>query len=270
MKNKITVSDIQNLSYTEFLGLVNQWNVPPGAYETVNRWVKFSNMNDQSNVLEIACTTGFSLREASAFSGCTGVGIDISEKSIDKAVDNGKYNKKIRYMIEDAYDYKPSERFSHIIIGASLRFFDNPKKILNRCCKDFWLNDGYLLSCEFYVNKPIPEDLVDEAYKIFGIKVTQLPYKEVMSVYEGLEMIYEDRKKPIPETEKELKYYCECTIDRAMKDLNITDNSIYQVCFDRLYKIKDMSNKLRNFQNYNILVHRYRKNLFPNRFVELF
>lgn len=270
MKSNLTVADIKSLSYTEFIGLVNQWNVPPGAYETVNKWVKFSNMNEESNTLEIACTTGFSLREASGFSSCTGVGIDISEKSINRAVDNGEYNKKIKYMVKDAYDYKPDERFSHIIIGASLRFFDNPVKILEKCCKDFWSDEGYLLSCEFYVNKPVPDNLVDEAYRVFDIEITQVPYKEVMSVYEGLEMIYEDRKKPLSETEKELKYYCKCTIDRAMKDLNITDDSIYQACFDRLYEIKGISNKLRDFQNYNILVHRYRKNLFPNRFVELF
>ena len=270
---ELSVSNIQELSYTSFLGLINQWNVPPGAYETVNKWVKFSNMNKNSHVLEIATTTGFSLRESSFLSGCSGVGIDISEESIKQArLNKQKYlsSSKIEYVVEDANKYKTNKLFSHVIIGAALRFFEEPEKIIQKCVNDFWRNQGYLLSCEFYVVDDIPQSLVKKAYEVFGIKITQVPYKEVMSVYEGLELIYEDRKRPIPEIEKELQYYCKCTIDRVVQEKGIKDEDIYQSLFDRLYLIKKTSNNLREYQNYNILVHRYREDLFPNRYVELF
>jgi len=272
MKN-LSVRYIKELSYTSFLGLINQWNVPPGAYETINKWVTFSNMNKNSNVLEIATTTGFSLREASILSGCSGVGIDISEESIKAAqLNKSKYqpSSKIEYIVDDAYKYATNRPFSHVIIGAALRFFDEPEKIIEKCVKDFWESEGYLLSCEFYIVKDIPQSLVEKAYEVFGIHITQVPYKDVMSVYEGLELIYEDRKKPIPETEKELQYYCKCTIDRVVQEKGIKEEGIYKALFDRLYLIKKMSNDLREYQNYNILVHRYRKDLFPNRYVELF
>lgn len=272
MKN-LSVRHIKELSYTSFLGLINQWNVPPGAYETINKWVTFSNMDKNSHVLEIATTTGFSLRESSVLSGCSGVGIDISEDSIKAAqLNKSKYlpDSKIEYTVDDAYKYLPDKPFSHVIIGAALRFFDEPEKVIEKCVKDFWKSEGYLLSCEFYIVEDIPQSLVDKAYEVFGIHITQVPYKEVMSVYEGLELIYEDRKKPIPETEEELQYYCKCTIDRVVQEKGIKDEEIYQALFDRLYLIKKTSNDLREYQNYNILVHRYRKNLFPNRYVELF
>ncbi|MDD4381775.1 MAG: class I SAM-dependent methyltransferase [Candidatus Dojkabacteria bacterium] len=272
MKN-LSVRGIKELSYTSFLGLINQWNVPPGAYETINKWVTFSNMDKNSHLLEIATTTGFSLREASILSGCSGVGIDISEDSIKTAkLNKERYqsNSKIEYIVHDAYKYVPKKPFSHVIIGAALRFFDEPEKVIEKCVKDFWESEGYLLSCEFYIVEDIPQPLVEKAYEVFGIHITQVPYKDVMSVYEGLELIYEDRKKPIPETEKELQYYCKCTIDRFVREKGIKDEGIYRALFDRLYLIKKTSNDLREFQNYNILVHRYRKDLFPNRYVELF
>lgn len=272
MKN-LSVRHIKELSYTSFLGLINQWNVPPGAYETINKWVTFSNMDKNSHSLEIATSTGFSLRESSILSGCSGIGIDISEDSIKAAkLNKRKYqpNSEIEYIVGDAYNYVTNKPFSHVIIGAALRFFDNPEKVIEKCVKDFWESEGYLLSCEFYVTNNIPQSLIRQAYDVFQIQVTQIPYKEVMSVYEGLELTYEDRKEPIPETEKELQYYCKCTIDRVVKEKGIKDEEIYQALFDRLYLIKKTSNDLREFQNYNILVHRYRKNLFPNRYVELF
>jgi hypothetical protein len=40
--------------------------------------------------------------------------------------------------------------------------------------------------------------------------------------------------------------------------------------YDRLYEIKKMSNDLRPYQMYSVLVLRYRKAVYPNRFVELF
>ncbi|KUK77663.1 MAG: Uncharacterized protein XD93_0176 [candidate division WS6 bacterium 34_10] len=270
---KLSSKYISELSYTSFLGLINQWNVPPGAYETVNRWVKFSDMDSTSYVLEIATTTGFSLREASSMSGCSGVGIDISEESIDQArLNKEKYlpNSEVKYIVKDANKYKTNKHFSHIIIGAALRFFEDPEKVIRKCVRDFWDSQGYLLSCEFYVVNEIPKSLVNTAHDVFGIEITKVPYKEVMSVYEGLELLYEDRKIPKPETKKELEYYCKCTIDRVTKELGVEDEEIYQTMFDRLYLIKKTSNDLREYQNYNILVHRYRKGLYPNRYVELF
>jgi len=131
-------------------------------------------------------------------------------------------------------------------------------------------NEGYILASEFFITKPIPQSLVKKAKNIFGINITRVGYKDVMKIYEGLEILYEDKNDLVPETDQELIYYCESTTDRAMKILKTDDNKIYKTIFDRLYSIKKMSNILRPYQKYNVLVLRYRKNIYPNRYVELF
>jgi hypothetical protein len=91
-----------------------------------------------------------------------------------------------------------------------------------------------------------------------------------MSKYMGLELIYEDKNVIEPETKSELEHYCTSTINRVCAEKEITDKQVISLMYDRLMEIKLMSNELRPFQNYNVLVHRYRKRTYPNRFVELF
>src|SRR3989344_8129117 len=111
------------MPYTDFVGFINQWNVLPGAINTLSKWRVFSNLNENSKILEIACTTGFSSRELAIISKCSGKAFDISEKSIESAIQNKKIyspNIKIDYFVKDGYKFKTEEKFTHIILGASL------------------------------------------------------------------------------------------------------------------------------------------------------
>lgn len=268
----ITAEFVKSISYTDFVGLVNQWNVLPGSFVTLSKWVQFSDLNKNSRILEAACTTGFTSRELALMTGCSGVGFDISKASVEMA----KYNKKIyapkikiEYMCQDGYKYETKKKFSHIIFGAALRFFPDPEKMLKRSLS-FLEDGGKILSTEFYTIKPIPKELIKKAQKVFNITPTEVPYKEVMKIYRGLEIVYEERNILVQETPDELAHYCKSTIDRACKMLKIDGKSVYEAMYDRLYQIKEMSNLLRPYQNYNVLVSRYRKSTYPDRYVELF
>jgi len=270
---KITPKNIQDMSYSDFVGFINQWNVPPGAYNTLSKWEVFSKLNGKSNILEIGCTTGFSSRELAISSGCKGKAFDISEISIKSALENKKlYAKEIKidYFTECGYKFQTEERFSHIIIGASLNFFSDPQKMLNKCIS--LLEDGgYILASPFYIKSPIPKNLIKKFEKIFGVKPTTKSYKDIMDMYRGLEIIYQEKIDNIDkETEEELEHYCHSTIKRACKLRGIDDKKLYKVMYDRLYKVKKMSNELRPYQGYTVLVLRYITSVYPNRFVELF
>ena len=116
----------------------------------------------------------------------------------------------------------------------------------------------------------MPDNLIERAQKIFQITPTSVPYKEIMKLYNKLEIIFEERNNLVQETEEELNYYCKSTIGRTCEMLKIDDADIYKAMYERLYDVKKMSNDLRPYQMYSILVLRYRKSTYPNRFVELF
>ena len=269
---KITKKEIENMSYTEFVGFINQWNVLPGAHDTLTKWEVFSKLSEKSKILEIACTTGFSSREIALSTNCSGKAFDICKSSVKSAIENKeKYapNIKIDYFKEDGYNFKSDTKFSHIIIGASLKFFPDPKKMLDKCISLLEEN-GFILASPFYIKSPIPNSLVEEFQKIFGIKPTTESYKDIMNMYKGLEIIYQENKDIIQETEEELKHYCHSTIKRACELRNINDKELYDIMYKRLYAVKNMSNKLRPYQGYVVLVLRYRSFVYPNRYVELF
>lgn len=268
----ITPEYINQISYTDFVGLINQWNVLPGSYSTLSKWRVFSQLTKDSRLLEIACTTGFSSRELALQSGCSGEGLDISEKSIAMAHYNrDKYAPyiDINYQVADGLTYKSKSKFTHVVVGAALGFFPDPKLMLDHCV-DLLADGGYILASPFYGIQDIPSELVGSSQNVFGITPTATPYKEIMKSYKDLEIVYEDRNELVVETEEELAHYCSSTVSRTMEILKINDIEIEKAIYERLYLIKITSNKLRKYQKYSVLVLKYRSDIYPNRYVELF
>lgn len=269
----MTPTEIENLPYTAFIGFINQWNVPPGSFDTLNRWRTYSNLNKKSRLLEVACTTGFSSRELALSTGCAGVGIDISKESIFSAEQNKKQYApfvKIKYEVADAEQYAPRRKFSHVVAGASVKFFKNKQTILDRFAS-FLEDGGYLLVAPFYVEDGVvPPELIKKCHDVFGITITTESYKEIMWDYRNFEIAYERKNEITQETEQELAFYCDSTINRLKKTKPDLSEEALQIARERLMRIKKTTNELRVYQSYVTLVLRYRKAFYGNRYVELF
>lgn len=269
---EVSIADIETMPYTDFVGLVNQWNVLPGAYSTISKWSVFGRVIPTSHVLDIACTTGFSLRELSLLNGCSGEGIDISVCSVEMA----NYNKekyapktKLNYSVADGYEFEPKQRPTHVVIGASLQFFRDPQKMMERII-GFLGEEGIILASPFFAVSELPKSVLEQSRCVFGITPTATSYKETMKRYASLEILSEDKSKLVKETDEEITSYCHSTIERACKIRNINNKKLYDVMFDRLFAIKKASNDLREHQEYSALVLRYRASTYPHRYVELF
>lgn len=272
---KTSTDDIKNMSYTDFVGFVNQWNVPPGAYSTVNKWAMFGQVEETSRVLEVACTTGFSLCNMAKLTGCSGMGIDISENSITAAEKNKAIicpESDLSFAVIDGYDFLPQpERYTHIIIGAALRFFPDSRKLIEHLVRNCLVDGGKILSCEFYAVKEAPSAAIELAKETFDITPTSVSFKEVMKPYRGLDLYYQDNLPLFLETNEEIEHYSHSTIKRMADEHGLaTDSEEYVAAFERLVGIKRAANELRRFQNYATLVHQYENNIYPNRYTELF
>lgn len=263
---------IKEMSYTQFVAFVNQWNVPPGSLSTVNEWSIFGHVKKESRILEVACTTGFSGRELARITGCSVTGVDICAASIDAAKqDSSIYGEdlNLQYIHTDACNYNSPHNFSHIVLGASLGFFDNPTQMLGRL-KNFFGDLGYVLASPYYGTGNIPQDLISECQRVIGITPTSTHYDSIRSIYQNFEVAYESRKTIVLETPDQMRKYTEDTVQNCCRIKNITSDAVYQVLFDRLYEIKHISNELHKYQAYSVLVLRYLRKVYPNRFTELF
>jgi len=275
-KEFITVDFVRKLSYPDFVGFINQWNTPPGSYTTLSKMATFSKMTKESRILEIGCSTGFSSRELAVLSDCKGMGFDLSKNSIAMA----NYNKKryspdtdISYKVADGYNFRPPEKkFTHIIAGGNLKFFSDPSKMLSRCV-EMLTDGGYILASPYYQTRPIPQKFARQMHDTLGIPLNaflNFYYKETMKLFNKFEIIYEDKNTPVPETEEELRYYCMSVIDRACKIHSINNQKVYDAMYQRLLGIRQLINKSRYYQEYCVLILRYRKSIYPHRYVGLF
>lgn len=271
----VTPEFIRGLSYPDFVGLINQWNTPPGSYTTLSKLAAFSRMDEDSHLLEVGCSTGFSSRELSVISHCSGIGFDLSENSIEMA----NYNKKryspeigISYEIADGYSFKPQDKFTHIMVGGNLTFFSDPEKMLARCI-EMLKDGGYLLATPYYGTQPIPQELAQRMHDTLGISLkafSSFAYKEIMKLYNKFEILYEDRNTLVQETEEELSYYCKSIIARACEIQTVDSQEISTAMYDKLLAIRKLINESRRYQEYCVLVLRYRKSVYPHRYVGLF
>ena len=216
----IDIEYLKKLSYPDFVGFINQWNVLPGAFTTISKWIVFSKITEKSHILQFACTTGFQSREISMLTGCTGDAFDLSEQAVKMAKYNQKMfapNSKINYFQADGLKLKAEPKYTHVLIGAGFQFFTDPAIAINRTL-EFLKDDGFLLTSPFYIEGKIPDDLIQKFKSIFGINPTTQDYKTVMKYFKGLEIIYEDRNILIPETEEELVIYRALYDDKMVKN----------------------------------------------------
>ncbi|MBK9039626.1 MAG: class I SAM-dependent methyltransferase [Bdellovibrionales bacterium] len=272
MQDRLVLDAIVSAPYPDFVGLINQTNVPPGSLSTVHQWANYSSISSSSHIVEIACTTGFSLRELQKIAKCTGEGVDLSGPAIDAANRNSQReisSGALSFIKGDATVFSPLKRPTHIVVGGALGFFPDPKQMIDRLI-GFFDHNGCILAAPFFARKPIPDDLLIEARDVLGITPTQISYKSVMSHYSGFRVLYEQRSSLVQETKSELIHYCRSTVARAMKLFNDDRPEVFSAIYDRLFQIRDVTNRLRPFQGFSVLVLEYDQEEYGTRYIELF
>lgn len=265
-------SSLSEMNYPDFVGHINQWNVLPGAYSTLNEWATFSRLGPEGRLLQFGCTTGFQARELAILTGCSAHGLDISALAVDAARNNASQyapQAKVTYECGDAHSFTPANPYTHVAVGAGLRFFPDPEAIIARFPL-LLVDGGCILASPFYVRRDIPQEILERGRRAFGVLPTTEGYDEVMVPYMRFEVIYESRKELALESEEQIRSYCQSTIDRAAQFHQIDDRDWNDEAFERLFEVRQASNALRPYQGYSVLVLRYRASTYPNRYVELF
>ncbi|WP_030198082.1 bifunctional 2-polyprenyl-6-hydroxyphenol methylase/3-demethylubiquinol 3-O-methyltransferase UbiG [Streptomyces sp. NRRL S-87] len=267
-----TPADVWDASYTEFVAMVNQTNVPPGSYATLNAWATFGRIDASSSVLEVACTTGFSSRELARLTGCSATGFDLSDDSVRVA----RYNHRavdpalrLDYFTADGATAEPRGRFTHVVVGAALGFFPEPAAMARRL-GGFLTDGGLLLASPFWADEPLPAEAEDLRREVFGITSPMETYHEALSLYRGFDVLHETRHVPAQESEDDIAHYCASTVDRACAQSGVTDPAVRAAMTERLAAVRRASNRLRRHLRYSVLVLRYDRATYPARYVELF
>jgi SAM-dependent methyltransferase len=267
-----SAEEVWSASYPDFVAMINQTNVMPGAYATVNTWALYSMIGASSSVLDVACTTGFSSRELARLTGCRALGFDLSPDAVALATFNHACidpSLDLRYIQADGYEFETAERFTHVVIGATLGFFPEPRAMAERLV-GFLQDGGYILASPFYCEHRLPDDVAALRRDIFGIAGPMESWKDLMSYIPGLIVVREEHHRLRPETDLEIEHYCQSTVDRVCHQAGIAAPDVKTAMVERLRLVKLATNRLREHQRYAVLVLQLRRTEYPRRYVELF
>ncbi|MEY9948370.1 class I SAM-dependent methyltransferase [Kitasatospora sp. GAS1066B] len=267
-----TAADVWSASYPDFVAMINQTNVMPGAHTTISTWALHARIDRDSSVLDVACTTGFTSRELARLTGCTATGFDLNQDSVALA----RYNHHtldpalhLTYVQADGTTYQPGRTFSHIAVGAALGFFPDPPAMATRLL-GFLNNGGYLLAAPFWAEDPLPEHAAAVRRDVFGITSPMETREQALALFAGLDVLHQNDHQLNPELDDAIEHYCASTIDRACAQADIRDPAVRNAMIDRLRQVKQATNTLRRHQQYTVLVLRHDARTYPNRYVELF
>ena len=250
MKNSsVNANNIYEISYPDFVAFIEQENSPPGGLNTIEYWIKNGDINNNSCLLDAACSTGFSSRNIVKETSCKAIGVDISDIAIEVAKKKTKNTNLVgaEFHCQDTAAIKfPDGLFSHITIGCSLGFITEREKSLQEFHRILGLK-GKLCTANFYFTKQPPLEISKEVEEMIGFLPnpdwTAEYWNKLISKYFNL----------VDETDMNLPVLSDdvilWSILEQTKDLDIP-SELKLKCQIRLFKTRKILNEQRLYQRY--------------------
>lgn len=244
------------MAYPDFVAFIGQINTPPGAQNTVKYWEKNSGIMDESIILDLACSTGFSSRCLVQYTGCNSYGIDISEKAIEIAKQEAaKLNcaDKLKYHVGDATNINYQDGFfSHVIGGCNFSFIQKRENALCEVGRVLE-NKGRLCVSNFYYMIKPPDNVLDRVEQSISFRPLPVWTHTYWSDFFKTEfnLVVEEHVDLPVQTKEQIYNFAKSQIYIKSHALINYDGDIKSFCFDRLLSIRLVLNEHRKYQKYS-------------------
>lgn len=258
---KYTKEEINELSYTDFISLIKEENRPSGGKKTIREIAINSFVSENSKVLEIGCTNGFSSLEINKLTKCNIIGIDINKNSIENANDKIKLNcldeNKIKFEYGNVEDLSKFEEntFDLIICGNAISFVSDKGKALNELIRVLKPNGFISIVPIWYKEKPDIK-IINKVNKELGFEIHcyyEKDWDDFSNI--GLELYYKKEYQFIYCSRKRVEDYVDKMI-ASKEHLNIYNTEEINVIKKRWNKTISVFNDNLSLTNYSIILLR--------------
>ena len=172
-ENNLSMEKIEKLSYYDFMSYLDVPFFHIGGLKSTMELAELCQIGKDSKVLMVGCRTGFTACYLAKKFGCTVMGVDIAEVSINKAKERAEKENlgdKVEFCIGDAYDLQfKSNTFDVVMTEFVSQFLD--KDIAFREFVRVLKPGGYVGINELYKDEDIPPEEFEElmiSEQIFG------------------------------------------------------------------------------------------------------
>lgn len=255
---KVTLKQIEKMSYVELMAFLEEVNRPPGGKDSIKKVVQNCFITKDSRVLDVGCNTGYCAFEIAHLAKCRVSGIDISPKMIKTA---NKFKKDdslknlIDFKIADAMKSPfKNEEFDVIISGGSTAFIDDKEKALQeykRVLKPW----GFIADINFYYKIKPPARLIQDLNQLMNTDIKPWDIQYWLDLYKkvGLEKysVYTNDVKQV--AQKEIENYCNIIV----KQKKLT-KPLRNTLRKKLVSIMSLFNKNHKYLAYSVFILRKR------------
>ncbi|NET57767.1 MAG: class I SAM-dependent methyltransferase [Symploca sp. SIO2E6] len=176
MLDNITSTQIENMTYVEFISFIRETNRCPGGKNTIRKILQNTFINSASKVLELGSNTGFTSLEIARVAKCHVVGIDVVESAVIESCrelsnDVPDIQKLVKFEVGSALNIPyPDNTFDLVVVGGATSFIENKQQALEEYYRVLrpW---GFLSVTNLYYHEVPPETVVQNVSAIIGIKI---------------------------------------------------------------------------------------------------
>ncbi len=206
------MKEINQMNYSEFVGLINERNRPSGGIKTVQEVIVNAKIDSSKKVLEIGSNTGFTTTNISLLTEAKATGIDINKLSVEKS---RKYAKEMgantaEFICGSALNLPfDDESFDLIWCSNVASFIDDKRRAISEYLRVLKPN-GFLAVVPIYYRNEPPKELVEEISVAIDCKIGIWSKKFWIDLFKeggdennnNLEVIYEKDYRYLDQSER--------------------------------------------------------------------
>lgn len=257
---KIKKEELNKLSYTDFVSLIKEENRPSGGKFTIRKIAQNAFINENSKVLEIGCTNGFSSIEINKLTNCNVIGIDINKNSIDNAnsriLPNNLNPKKISFEYGNAEKLRFKDNtFDLIICGNALSFVSDKSKAIEEL-KRVLKPNGFISIVPIWYYKQPDAEVISKVNNELGFNIKCTYEKDWISYDKwNLELYYKRDFNFLEIPKEKIRKYAENLINNK-EHLQVYNEEEKDIIINRWIRTMSIFNQNLKMTKFSIILLR--------------
>ena len=264
-QNRLTKTDIEQMSYTDFIALLDETNRCPGGKKTIRRIRELVHIDDKTKILDVGSNTGFTSLELARITPANISGIDVSESCVSQAKkslskDTESIRSRVTFQVASAYSIPfPNDNFDLIMVGGATGFMDDKSKAISEYLRVLrpW---GFLVMSPLTYHTQPPQQIVDNISEIIGTTIKPMTTKDWVNTVDAatkdFELYFNEPHNLSPRTSREIDEY----VDYFLKKDHVKNlpEVVRGAIRNRWLSILKVFNENHKFLGYSIIVFRKR------------
>ncbi|MEK9131851.1 MAG: class I SAM-dependent methyltransferase [Patescibacteria group bacterium] len=264
-QNRLTEDDIEQMSYTDFIALLDETNRCPGGKKTIRRIRELIHIDGKTNILDVGSNTGFTSLELARITPAKISGIDISESCVDQAKrslseDIENVRSRVTFQIASSYSIPfPDDNFDLIMTGGATGFMDDKSRAIHEYLRVLkpW---GFLVMSPLTYHTQAPQKIIDDVGEIIGTTIKPMTTQDwvniVGEISKDFEFYFSEPYRLSPRTNEEVDAHVDYFLRKDR--IKILSETVRDAIKRRWWSTLKVFNENHKYLGYSIIVFRKR------------